>query len=72
MPSCVLLLDPAFVVAYLVVVDDTQAVQAVADSPEAVAGTDQAAVGLEEDTDHAAEAVAGCVAAAVRTHLLER
>lgn len=72
LPSCVQLLGPAFVVAYLVVVEDTQADRAVADSPEAVAGTGQAAVGLGEDIDHvAAEAVVGCEAAAVRRHLLK-
>lgn len=71
-PSCVQPLDPAFVVAYLVVDEDTQAGQAVAGSPEAAAGTGQAAAGLGEDTDHvAAEAVVRWEAVAVRRHLLK-
>lgn len=72
-PSCVQPLDPAFVVAYLVVVvEDTQAGQAAAGSLEVVAGTGRAVAGLEEDTDRvAAEAAVGCEAAAVRRHLLK-
>jgi hypothetical protein len=64
----------AFEEAYLVVeAEDTRADQAVAGSPEEVAGTDPAAAGLAEGTDRAVAVTAvGCGAVAVRRHLLKR
>jgi hypothetical protein len=68
---CVQLPGLAFVGAYLVAAEDKRADRAVAGSLEEVAGTGQAAVVLEEGTDHAAVEVAvGYGAAAVRRHLL--